>query len=239
MVSENVLINTGNVFAIDELKLKAGRTSDKELIDALQIVIKDPQKNTTGENDISAGGDDRKELMFTVKIFMPEADPNVLRDALNQILKVLHTEFIETVILAYGDFSDSGLRDRKKELQSLQQLWSVMEEFFNAGKVLSGGVSNVDTTVFMQLYEWANVKPTIVQINLLMCCVVPPTLQAFTQEHDIQLLTHNDPNQLLNRNSVIDIFGANADLKWVAKYQKIIKCRGVITSMGYLVNISK
>lgn len=36
-------------------------------------------------------------------------------------------------------------------------------------------------------------KPNIVQINLAMCCVVPPALQTFTKENDIQLLTHSDP----------------------------------------------
>lgn len=38
------------------------------------------------------------------------------------------------------------------------------------------------------------VKPNIVQINLATCCVVPPALQEFTKENDIQLLTHSDPS---------------------------------------------
>lgn len=37
------------------------------------------------------------------------------------------------------------------------------------------------------------VKPNIVQINLTACCVVPPALQEFTKQNDIQLLTHSDP----------------------------------------------
>ena len=36
-------------------------------------------------------------------------------------------------------------------------------------------------------------KPEIVQINLEVCCVVPPELASFARANDIQLLTHNDP----------------------------------------------
>lgn len=39
------------------------------------------------------------------------------------------------------------------------------------------------------------VKPNIIQINLATCCVVPPALQEFTKQNDIQLLTHSDPDR--------------------------------------------
>ena len=37
------------------------------------------------------------------------------------------------------------------------------------------------------------VKPCVAQINMNTCCTVPPEMQEFAKEHDIQLLTHNDP----------------------------------------------
>jgi len=37
------------------------------------------------------------------------------------------------------------------------------------------------------------VKPAINQVNLTTCCVIPQDLTEFAKEHDIQLLTHNDP----------------------------------------------
>lgn len=37
------------------------------------------------------------------------------------------------------------------------------------------------------------VKPSVAQVNLDVCCVVPPEMQEFTKDHEIQLLTHNDP----------------------------------------------
>ncbi|XP_008545712.1 glutamate--cysteine ligase regulatory subunit [Microplitis demolitor] len=233
MGSKSVLFNTGNILSLNELKLIAGKTSEEELVEALKIILKDPQ-NTSGNDVINAGGGDRKELKITVKIFMQSDDPELLRDALNQLLKVLHTDNIETLILAYGE-----AKNIEKELESLQKLWPVLEEFINAGKLMSVGVSNVDTGIFIKLYEWANVKPTIVQINLAMCCVVPPILQAFTQQHYIQLLTHNDPYQILNKELFAELFGDEATLNWVAKYQVHIKCRGVLSSKGYFVNVNK
>ena len=43
-------------------------------------------------------------------------------------------------------------------LTSLQSLWSVIEEYKEAGKILSVGLSDVDTEVFIQFFKAANVK---------------------------------------------------------------------------------
>ncbi|CAG5099721.1 Similar to Gclm: Glutamate--cysteine ligase regulatory subunit (Rattus norvegicus) [Cotesia congregata] len=210
MVSNSVLYNTGNILSLNELKLKAGKTSEEELVEALKIVLKDSQ-NTSG-NDINAGGGDREELKITE----------------------LHINSIGTLILAYGEAQNSG-----KELESLQKLWPVLEKYIQNGTLTSVGLSNVDTGVFIKLYQWAKIRPTIVQINLAMCCVVPPVLQEFTQQNQIQLLTHNDPYHILNKDSCVELFGDEAKLNWVAKYQVHIKCRGVLSSKGYFVNITK
>jgi len=37
------------------------------------------------------------------------------------------------------------------------------------------------------------VKPSINQVNLTTCCVIPQDLKDFANENDIELLTHNDP----------------------------------------------
>lgn len=36
-------------------------------------------------------------------------------------------------------------------------------------------------------------KPAVNQVNLESCCVMPAEMTAFARDHDIQLLTHNDP----------------------------------------------
>uniref|UniRef100_A0A0C9PML1 GCS light chain n=1 Tax=Fopius arisanus TaxID=64838 RepID=A0A0C9PML1_9HYME len=192
METQSVLINTGNILSSNELKLKVGQNTNEELVEALKITLKDSQGKNEALNIINGADpgslEDRKELKITVKIFMPSADPELLGTAIDQSFKVFDTDRIETLILAYGE-----ARNTENELEQLQKLWPVVEKYVNAGKICHVGFSNVDADVFIKLYEWATVRPSIVQINLATCCVVPPALQAFTKEHDVQLLTHNDP----------------------------------------------
>lgn len=64
---------------------------------------------------------------------------------------------------------------------------------FIPGRVQQLGVADVGGGCLRKLHAWARVKPTIAQINLASCCVVPPSLHAFCKANDVQLLTHADP----------------------------------------------
>lgn len=92
----------------------------------------------------------------------------------------------ERSVLTWGDSDGSALRD-------LKQLWETLETYANDGKICQLGVADLDTDTLMQLYKTCEIKPTIAQINLSACCVVPPSLQSFCATHEIQLLTHSDP----------------------------------------------
>lgn len=78
-------------------------------------------------------------------------------------------------------------------LNELKSLWNVLEDYALQKKICQLGISDLDTESFQQLYESSKVKPTIAQINLRACCVVPPSLQEFCTQNEIQLLTHSDP----------------------------------------------
>lgn len=69
------------------------------------------------------------------------------------MFKTLHTDTIESLVIAYGKSEASG-----DLLTSLKCLWSVIEEYVNNGKLSSVGVSDVDTDVFIQLFQWAKVS---------------------------------------------------------------------------------
>lgn len=96
-------------------------------------------------------------------------------------------------------------------------MWKILEEFVKRGQIINVGVSDIETETFIQLYDAAEVgelnndkqlgiclkynfkfisidqvKPSINQINLSACCVVPKDLQDFCKERDIRILTHND-----------------------------------------------
>lgn len=124
----------------------------------------------------------------------------------------LNINAIESLVIAY-----SGKENSEDILSSLKHLWTGVEEYVKIGKLSSVGLSDVNTNEFIDLFQWANVKlylffnvfyyiyfilfllkqvkPNIVQISLATCCIVPPVLQTFTKENDVQLLTHNDPGR--------------------------------------------
>ncbi|XP_012283843.1 glutamate--cysteine ligase regulatory subunit [Orussus abietinus] len=240
MLSHNLLIGTGNILAFNELKKEAGLNPRDELIEALKITLQNSEckedasivvngKEETNEEEVG-----RRNLKIIIKVFISSPKADSLKEALDQVFKALHTDTIESLVIAYGKTeSDEDL------LTSLKSLWTVIEEYCRMGKLSSVGVSNVSTDVFYQLFEWANVKPNIIQINLTTSCVVPHGLQVFTKENDVQLLTHNDPCQILPKEALNEVFGSDVNLHWVARYHIHLKCRGVLASKGYLVYINK
>lgn len=79
------------------------------------------------------------------------------------MFKTLHTDTIESLVIAYGKSEASD-----DLLTSLKCLWSVIEEYVNNGKLSSVGVSDVDTDVFIQLFQWAKVSLIMALYQILI-----------------------------------------------------------------------
>ncbi|XP_003705785.1 glutamate-cysteine ligase modifier subunit [Megachile rotundata] len=239
-MSQNVLVRTGNILSLNEAKTKASQNPTDELIETLKIVLRD--NKSSGENPVVIQGVEdnalkdinREDVKITVKVFMSSPDVNLLKEAIDQVCNALNISAIESLVIAYSD-KDSP----EALLTSLKHLWTGVEEYIKIGKLSSVGLSDIGTNEFIELFQWATVKPNIVQISLATCCVVPPALQAFTKENDVQLLTHNDPGQILPQEDLNEIFNTNASLYWVTRYQIHLKCRGILSSKGYLVYVNK
>lgn len=76
------------------------------------------------------------------------------------------------------------------------------------------------------------------QVNLLSCCVVPEELSSYAKENDIKLLTHSDPEIMLDQASLSEIeqsrfVGLTAD--YVVRYQVMDPDRGVLLDKRYIV----
>lgn len=104
-------------------------------------------------------------------------------------LRSTSADYLDNVILSFSGYSKPGALT----IEHIQKAWLVLENQFQAGKIRMIGLSDVDTQLFMKIYDLAEVKPGIVQINLATCCVVPPELAEFCKLKGIQLLTHSDP----------------------------------------------
>nr|XP_023022683.1 glutamate--cysteine ligase regulatory subunit [Leptinotarsa decemlineata] len=149
---------------------------------------------------------------------------------------ILNVNSIDDLIIS---FKHKQSEDKKDDLSQIQTVWKILESFVSEEKIKQIGIADIEENTFRALHEWAQVKPTIIQINLASCCVVPPTLQTFCKENNIKLLTHSDPSDILPKSSVEGIFGKPLVLKWALRYLIHVKCRGVLTTKGYLLNFMK
>lgn len=121
-------------------------------------------------------------------------------------------------------------------MKDSETLWNAMENVFDQEKAHSLGVSDVDTQGFVELHNSARIKPEAIQINLESCCVVPPELVTFTRENNIQLLTHNDPQNILPTETLKNILPSLEEVLWTVRYQTLLRCRGIIKNKGYVIS---
>lgn len=92
---------------------------------------------------------------------------------------------MNNVIIAFSE--------KRTDIGEIKSVWTALEDYVLKNKINKIGIADVEEEIFRNLFQWSHVKPSIIQINLSTCCVVPPSLQGFCKEHDIQLLTHSDP----------------------------------------------
>lgn len=133
---------------------------------------------------------ERQDLKIGIKLFVNSDSEKVLNDAILNVFSTLKIESIDNLVLSYN-FKTTNVPE---QVEKLKKIWVALENFTKTRRILQIGLSDVEETTFREIYEWANVKPSIIQINLATCCVVPPSLQQFCKENEVQLLTHNDPS---------------------------------------------
>lgn len=246
----NIIINTGNILALNDITKKPGQNPTEELVEALNITLKDFQNDGNVDSDLKQSitisrqhedlankiaEHDITDLKIGLKIFLQNDDQQCLSEALDKAFSALNINSVHNVIIAYHNKESEGQND---VVDKIKNIWRILENFTREKKILQIGLSDVEEAAFRTVYEWADVKPSIIQINLATCCVVPPTLQAFCKDNEVQLLTHSDPNEILPENSIENVFGLSLELNWVVRFLVHIKCRGVLFTKGYLVSLS-
>lgn len=180
------------------------------------------------------GPEDLKVVTLSVKIFVNSFQVEFLKQAVDAVLKYFHDKPLDNIILSYSS-QDSP----ETYLAHVESLWNTLEEYVLYKKVETIGISDLSEEVFIELYNKAKVKPSILQINLEDCCTVSESLENFTKNNEIQLLTHQDPNDILSQFSLEEMFkNKSVTFNWGARYQSHVKCRGVLVSKGYVLNMS-
>ncbi|MXQ79691.1 hypothetical protein E5288_WYG007099 [Bos mutus] len=188
--------------------------------------------------------DEREEMKVSAKLFIVGSNSSSsTRNAVDMACSVLGVAQLDSVIIASPPIEDGV----NLSLEHLQPYWEELQNLVQSKKIVAIGTSDLDKTQLEQLYQWAQVKPNSNQVNLASCCVMPPDLTAFAKQFDIQLLTHNDPKELLSeasfqealQESIPDIRAHEWVPLWLLRYSVIVKSRGIIKSKGYILQAKR
>ncbi|XP_067085869.1 glutamate--cysteine ligase regulatory subunit [Osmerus mordax] len=251
-------LHTGNLVNRSRLKKKCPSSPSEELQDCVRTTLSE-WFNTTPpitDKDLPETLDcsipqtteaitpeEREELKVSVKLFLCESDQSAIKEAVDLACVTLGVSQLDSVIIAPPSLPDGEVQT----LAHLQPCWEELEALVRSHKIAAIGTSDLDKDLLEQLYNWAQVKPSSNQVNLASCCVMPPDLTAFAKEFDIQLLTHNDPKELMSASSFQEAVQESTKqlqvedwrLDWVLRYSIIVKSRGIIKAKGYLVHARK
>lgn len=246
-------LHTGNLVNRSRLKKKCPGSPSEELRDCIQATLNEWFSTTKpSTKDLPSTLDcfnteatdaippeEREEVKVSVKLFLCESNQSSISDAVALACQTLAVSQLDSVIIA-PCVSTEG---ESQTLAHLQPSWEQLETLVRSQQIAAIGTSDLDKDLLEQLHNWAQVKPSSNQVNLASCCVMPPDLTTFAKEFDIQLLTHNDPKELMSaatfqeavQEGVHDLNIGDWRLEWVLRYSVIVKSRGIIKSKGYLV----
>ncbi|KAL4900798.1 hypothetical protein BDW74DRAFT_90337 [Aspergillus multicolor] len=221
--------------------------------------------------------EERSQYDITVKLFYLPGIPVSRRcahtkQAIELVLKELHVDSIDLLIVSFPGITFDAEDDSEEEednsvdggssseheddFDSLVQTWKCLESLHEQGKISQLGVAEFGSERLARFLEHTRVKPAVNQINLKDCCVVPKSLILYAREQKIDLLTHNDCNDILPKGTIRELLGpgekgagilasapgqeggedlvkGDIETQWVVKYTAVVKDRGVVENKGY------
>ncbi|PGH08319.1 hypothetical protein AJ79_06006 [Helicocarpus griseus UAMH5409] len=227
--------------------------------------------------DFSVPGltEDRDQYDITVKLFYLPGIPTSrrcahTREAIDLVLKELRVDSIDLLIVSFPgisfDADDEGeeeLLDGEGEgndgetapdMDSIVQTWRTLELLQEKGMISQLGLAEFDSERLAKFLPQTKIRPSVDQINVKDCCVVPKSLILYAKQEGIELLTHNDCTDILPPGTTRDLLsrgekgagilaatataddgGLKGDIEpqWVVKYTAVVKDRGVIENKGY------
>ena len=220
--------------------------------------------------DFTSSGilEDRPQYDITVKLFflpttrLPARRAHA-REAVSLVLRELHVDSIDLLIVSFPGISFDADDDGDEELSgedegagetidNIVETWRALEKLHADGTVAQIGLAEFGSERLRKFLPRAKVRPSVDQINVRDCCVVPKSLILFAKEEKIELLTHNDCTNILPKGTVRELLGkeengagllANSESEeglkgeiepqWVIKYTAVVRDRGVIENKGY------
>ena len=223
--------------------------------------------------DFSQSGlaEERSEYDITVKLFfLPEISAanrcKHVNEAIDLVLKELHVPSIDLLIVSFPgvsfDADDEEEEEEESEgsqsgegedLDAMTETWRALESLHSKGIALQIGLAEFGSERLQKFLPRTKVRPSVDQINVKDCCVVPKSLILYAKSEKIELLTHNDCTNILPRGTVRELLGTGekgagilgrlengsdglqgeVEPQWVVKYTAVVRDRGVIENKGY------
>ncbi|KAF2201591.1 glutamate-cysteine ligase modifier subunit [Delitschia confertaspora ATCC 74209] len=145
-------------------------------------------------------------------------------------------------------------------IPTMLETWRTLESLHTSGLISRLGVAEFGVSRLSKFLPHTTVRPSVDQINVKDCCVVPKPLILYAKKEGIELLTHNDCTNVLPRGTLREILGkgqrgvgvldgeegvngskdgegeglrGDVEPQWVVKYTAVVKDRGVVESKGY------
>lgn len=220
--------------------------------------------------------EERSQYDITVKLFYLAGIPASrrcahTREAIDLVLKELHVDSIDLLIVSFPgvsfDADDEGEDEEEEktsdsgvdrtvnpdDFDSMLQTWRTLEGLHKKGMIAQLGVAEFGSERLAKFLQHTSVRPSVDQINVKDCCVVPKSLILYAKQEKIELLTHNDCMDILPVGTLRELLGpgekgagilassAEADdgiqgevePQWVVKYTAVVKDRGVVENKGY------
>lgn len=213
--------------------------------------------------------EERSQYDITAKLFfLPHTSATErcrhTQDAIGVVLRELHMPSIDLLIVSFPGVSfDADDEDEEEpdwsqdaegeDLTAMVETWKALENLHGKGTVKQIGLSEFGSERLKKFLPRTKVRPSVDQINVRDCCVVPKSLILYAKQEKIELLTHNDCTNILPSGTVRELLGtgekgagvlagpeeASKGLKgdlepqWVVKYTAVVRDRGVIENKGY------
>lgn len=151
------------------------------------------------------------------------------------------------------DEEEEMAESQPDDFDSMVQTWKTLEGLQEKGMIAQLGVAEFGSERLARFLAHTRVKPSVDQINLKDCCVVPKSLILYAKQENIQLLTHNDCDDILPVGTTRELLGpgekgagilasdpeaedgiqGDIEPQWVVKYTAVVKDRGVVENKGY------
>lgn len=217
----------------------------------------------------------RDSYKITAKLFYLPGIPSSrrcrhTREAIDMVLKELGVDSIDLLIVSYPgvtfdadddeetsiDENESITSDESQGLDAQIKTWQVLESLYEAGTIKRLGLSEFSSDRLEKFLPEVKVRPSVDQINVKDCCVVPKSLILYAKEHQIELLTHADCMDILPSGTTRELLGpgeigagilaakpdaesdqpglkGDIEPQWVIKYTAVVENRGVVENKGY------